>query len=1261
MSNTFTSSGTITGTFNISATGPFGFAKGLLSGGTATGAIIKAVATSANTQAIIGIEETVNGGSIAADGNAQIYLDGATISGASLATSGALSEIGVNGGGSATVTSATVSKGSYILDDGTLTFSGGAAQDGVTFLAYGTRAYGPDVALTLSNTALGAKDNLLAQEGGLLVVSAASGGTTTFSAGTVVSATAGGTVDIYGGVNNLGNIGAIAVGVQVGDTVAVSAGTGGGFINAKGALVEAEANGGAYGSAEVWISGGAAAINSGTIVASAGNGYEKFAGVQFEGGTLSNAKGASIEEVSTAITGGTAYLYGSSGVTNNGSITGLASDDSYYNENTVVVYATSGNIANTGTIGVTATASSTNSLDIDNTSGGLTNAKGAVISASASGDSEIRQFTVGVGGAINNSGTIALATSADSSASGTYDHYLGGTSLTNSGSITATASADSSAELDIYATSGSVFNIGTIAATAATDSYLELEGYASEGLTNSGNMTAVATADSEAYNYWSLDGGTVVNATTMQASASSDSSAYFGVDGFISGTNSGSFTATATDDSRAEAEFSGDFVVNTNKMTATAAADSEAQLWVTANGSGGTPALLQNTGTIAAIANAGGTAYTTVYGDNSSASIINNKLLEASAAGGTAYMYIRTYSDSAVITNSSTIEAAAAGGTAYVGLGGDNEPGAFVNNSGGMLLATETAGTAYIDLGDYDAKVSGGILKTVGADAYLGVIGYDEREASATSVTIAADSNIVGWDGTLDIANIVGSISAGTLVQAANDGTVDIFGNVSNSGTIQAFATTHVGGYEGDGSVSIFGGTAGIVTNTKTIEAVATSAYYYEASVYISAPTISNTKTGVIEVLATADSYEDNNVTVLGASITNSGSILASASDSSDASVTVSGGTAGGLVNSSAGKIEALATAGSTAYASVEGSATNAGLIAAQADGVSEATILLDGSLNNTGGTLLATGNAVIVFEDATVTGGTLRTSGPHAAALAYGGGVGTLSGVTIASGSLVLAEDGGTLTLDSGTVIAGSKTALAVVDAYASSGDVVVSGTVQNSGLLLAGGALGGGTVTITSGAVVSGNAVGIDEFGVVNVVSGGTANVDFGVATIGTLEIADTATTSAVYTGTVSGFGGVGGEFPDQLIDLADVSYASNTFSATYSLTTSSANPNLDIGTLTVSSGGGVVAVITLEGNYVSGTTFSIVDDGGTVAISDPTAPTTLAGASNPSAPFTGTGNAALLGGYIASLFASPEGQAGASTAEPSQTQTVLVHPHA
>jgi hypothetical protein len=129
----------------------------------------------------------------------------------------------------------------------------------------------------------------------------------------------------------------------------------------------------------------------------------------------------------------------------------------------------------------------------------------------------------------------------------------------------------------------------------------------------------------------------------------------------------------------------------------------------------------------------------------------------------------------------------------------------------------------------------------------------------------------------------------------------------------------------------------------------------------------------------------------------------------------------------------------------------------------------------------------------------------------------------------------------------------------------VIVSGTVVNSGTLLASGV--GSLLEIASGAVVSGGAVVVGN-GIVDVLSGGTANIAFLSNGSGGLEIADTFGSSNVFSGTVSGFGGVNHANHKQFIDLVAVP-SDSTVSKTYTPT----GPNS--GLLTVTSGASHVPV--------------------------------------------------------------------------------------
>jgi hypothetical protein len=172
---------------------------------------------------------------------------------------------------------------------------------------------------------------------------------------------------------------------------------------------------------------------------------------------------------------------------------------------------------------------------------------------------------------------------------------------------------------------------------------------------------------------------------------------------------------------------------------------------------------------------------------------------------------------------------------------------------------------------------------------------------------------------------------------------------------------------------------------------------------------------------------------------------------------------------------------------------------------------------------------------------------------------------------------------------------------------------------------------------------------------------NVIFSAGATGTLAFAATATTTptAIYDSVISGFG------VSDAIDFAGLSYVAG--STTVVSNVFSAGDT----TLTVTNGTDEVA-LTFAGN-LSTHTFVLGNDGaGGTRITDPVSKTdgggiafgataTLAStADRPSLTnFVGASNVALLGNYIASLFASAEGEVGTLTTDPSQNQAML-HAH-
>ena len=263
-------------------------------------------------------------------------------------------------------------------------------------------------------------------------------------------------------------------------------------------------------------------------------------------------------------------------------------------------------------------------------------------------------------------------------------------------------------------------------------------------------------------------------------------------------------------------------------------------------------------------------------------------------------------------------------------------------------------------------------------------------------------------------------------------------------------------------------------------------------------------------------------------------------------------------------------------------------------------------------------------------------------------------------------------------------------------SGGTDISAAVSSGGGLFihSGGIASGATVKAGGLAVVesgSGGAVVVGN-GLVDVLSGGSANVRFLSNGSGGLEIADTDTNPSAFTGTVSGFGGVNHSNHKQFIDLVSV-ISAGLITSSYV----SANAANTSGTLFVSSGGVEVAAITMVGHYSAGNFHITAGSGGTVEIVDPAvvnggsvepgplqsfprhgidlpdiafgAQTTLAYAANAAGP-GGTltmsdgrhaAAIALLGNYMAGSFVTAADGHGGTLVMEAQTgqQPLLTHP--
>ena len=207
----------------------------------------------------------------------------------------------------------------------------------------------------------------------------------------------------------------------------------------------------------------------------------------------------------------------------------------------------------------------------------------------------------------------------------------------------------------------------------------------------------------------------------------------------------------------------------------------------------------------------------------------------------------------------------------------------------------------------------------------------------------------------------------------------------------------------------------------------------------------------------------------------------------------------------------------------------------------------------------------------------------------------------------------------------------------------MIVSGTVTNAGTLYASGS--GSLVQIASGAVVNGGGVEVGN-GIVDIVASGSESVSF-LSGSGGLEISDHAGDPTAYSGKISGFGGSGHTDTTQYIDLTNVA-SGGSISFNYT----SGNAGNTSGTLTVSSGGTLVATIDLIGTYSSGNFHISSGAGGTVEITDPAVPN---GGEVHSA------NIALFGSYIASFAGGGHGGLVITSTGQTDQPPLLVHPHA
>jgi hypothetical protein len=640
------------------------------------------------------------------------------------------------------------------------------------------------------------------------------------------------------------------------------------------------------------------------------------------------------------------------------------------------------------------------------------------------------------------------------------------------------------------------------------------------------------------------------------------------------------------------------------------------------------------------------------------------------ANGSKPLVILGTVTDS----NSGTIESTSSGGL--------DLNGATFDNSGTIKAAT--AG-AVIDLDN--STIDNGTVSTVAGSAIVSLsnsvnaidaVSVDNAgaiEIREFSTLVFGSSNIVQNSGIIAL-NAGGGLSSVLVL----DGTITLEGkgkltltdsskNLIDSNGLSAQLNNINNTIRGAGTI---GDANTALVNESVIDGTGKNPLVIAAS----SSTVQNT--GTIESSSTGG-VEFFGVSVLGGSI---GVVEASTVGSH---IDLSGGAInGGKVKIAAGATIDTLPGGPGGVIADSLSFDNAGTLLVN----DNTTLLLGSSVDNTGTIDVNADGAPTYLEiennlsltgtgKVTLTGGAAIISNGLPAALVNvsnsisGNGIIGDSNITFDNDPKGLVDATGGLAIDAGStnnegtiensgtsdlIFAGGSTTNSGTIENTEAGVVTMFVPIENNGTLRA----SAGNFDI-EGALSGTGSLLISGSGEMNLEgnTGITQNVTFSAGATGTLEFEASATTTptAIYDGVISGFGAA------DAIDLFGLSYVPG--SSTVVSKVFSAGDT----TLTVTNGTDTVA-LKFAGN-LTGHTFVLGDDGsGKTRITDPVgkiasgATTTLASTAIDSPSLTNlaaASNIALLGNYMASMFASVEGHVGTPTVETSQNQMVLAHPHA
>jgi hypothetical protein len=511
--------------------------------------------------------------------------------------------------------------------------------------------------------------------------------------------------------------------------------------------------------------------NSGSITATLDDGVGLF-----QGGTVTNAAGASISGVVGVNAAGIFATGGTVTITNNGQINGSqygilvaaggsvtnSSSGTIQGQGSGVSLSHGGTLFNSGEISSTAANSAAADLELG---GNLNNHAGGSIVGAAYG-----AFIAGSAGTLVNAGTLSGGAfygvalndggSINNTATGSITGSIAGVSLANQsatvvnhGSISATGSGG--AAITISA-GGTVTN--STGATLSADAYGVFTSGVAASVTNAGQVTSASAIGFEV-------GGTVTNLSGGTLSGQTVGVFNAGAAGIVN--NSGSITASAPGGAALDLESGGSSV--TNKAGGTI------------NGSAYGIFIIGGSGVVSDAVNAsissGGTG---VYVGGGSNSLTNRGTITSTGAAG-----VDAEGAGNIVTNASTGTISGGGAGVYLGgpgtvenlgsISGANSAVDFAANSSGNLLqigaGATFAGSVNGDGGAMELlRGTGAISGISNSGQFSGFQSLDvdtgahwALNGSGNSIANVADNGALTVDGSLDVTTAINAASVGAF------------------------------------------------------------------------------------------------------------------------------------------------------------------------------------------------------------------------------------------------------------------------------------------------------------------------------------------------------------------------------------------------------------------------------------------------------------------------------------------------------------------